>query len=166
MRTTNIVFFNRHAYNVPISEVNMLIVRALLDLPAQLDAPAAPTSLASQIKSMLTRFWGVVKNYIRSPDSQLECLKATEYYTLMAQKSQHSANFTPATLTALISFLYDKDVLEEEVIMRWHRSPQPLSALLLDDVEVKSEEQAALRNHAAITKFIEWLQEAEEESDD
>ena len=57
----------------------------------------------------------------------------------------------------IIHHLYEKDVLEEELILNWFN--QPCS---LPDNEI--EDQERLRSQKAVISYINWFNEAEEEA--
>lgn len=68
----------------------------------------------------------------------------------------------PANLNgvaATLMLLYDKDVIEEEHIIEWHTKGVSQLIALADD-------QVAISTRKAADKFVQWLESAEEESDD
>lgn len=144
-----------------------MIIKAVLDLPNVLEEPPVEGTYVQQIRSILKTFVDLVKNYIRSDDSQRECLQAMEQYCLLAPKrAGRASEFTPTTLTVLVKWLYDEDVLSEESILAWFLKPNTLPHLLLEEVEVAHEEQLKLRKQPPLIKLVNWLKEAEEESSD
>lgn len=100
----------------------------------------------------------IVKNYIRDTSSQLDCLRALEEFHL------HKPDRFSAHLNVkMIKFLYDEDVVEEDSVLEWFSEPAPLSELI--HPETKEEEQQRVRKENLLVKLINWLKEAEEESD-
>lgn len=67
------------------------------------------------------------------------------------------SNFPKLSNTFMM--LYDKDILEEEVISEWHeKGISSIYSLVEDDVSTEARKSA--------DKFVEWLQNAEEEESD
>ncbi|KAI1292349.1 Translation initiation factor eIF-2B subunit epsilon [Halotydeus destructor] len=154
----------KHAYNIPINEVNMLVFRAMLDLPNVLEKPLKG-SYIEKLRTVLTGFIDVIRNYVKSAESQNDALVAIEQFYHLSQKNPET-NLTATVLVNVLSWLYDKDVLDEDVILRWYLKPRSIQGLLHSDAEITLEEQEALRKQSAVKKFIEWLNEDDEESDD
>ncbi|KAI8482865.1 Translation initiation factor eIF-2B subunit epsilon [Branchiostoma belcheri] len=142
---------SKYAYNISMQELNVCVVRCVLEvahLRATLMATAAEYLAA--LKPLLQPMKGLLKNYIRNSDSQQDCLLAVEEYF-----GTH-LNIS-AVLVTLLNFLYNEDILEEDSILKWYRHPAPSSSL-----PQKAQQQV----RAAAAKFIQWLQEAEEESEE
>ena len=161
MFSSFVIFFIRHAYNINIDEVNVLVIRGLLELPDTLKLEGTPLQ---RLKCIFSSLIGVVRNYIKSSDSQLNCLSGLEYHCIASTAKNQS--FNPTLLTAIISFLYDSDILDEEVIKKWHAYPSSIPSLLSDDISISDDQQLKLREQPVLVKFISWLDEAEEESSD
>lgn len=136
----------RHAYNVPLKELNMLVIKAILDLSYN------SVNYFEHLQQSLSHLLPLIRNYIKSRESQVICLTSLEEYCL-----QHSNKLTPAHLSRVIHYLYDNDILEEEVIIGWHQTVRPLG-------EFDLSEQEQLRSHQPIQAFVKWLLTAEEES--
>lgn len=152
--------FHRHAFNIPIDEVNILVIQALLHLPDQLKG-RFEGDFFSQLKSIFTIFLNLIKNYIKSHDSQVMCLQALEQFSLNRKEMM-----TTPRLCKLIMMLYEEDVLEDEAIIDWYSNVRPLPQLLVfGDESVEADAQVKLRKEDVLVKFIKWLEEAEEESD-
>ncbi|BET01456.1 translation Initiation Factor [Nesidiocoris tenuis] len=133
---------SRYAYNVPLSEVNYNVVRAILTLEQNFTWE----SLADRLKYFKPLF----VNYMRNKDAMLECLNAIE---------DVAAINPPLALVTmkLIHVLYDRDILTEDPILHWYRNP-------------RSDEAKGQQLRESVKRFIEWLEKAEpsddEESDD
>ncbi|CAH1792295.1 unnamed protein product, partial [Owenia fusiformis] len=131
----------KHAYNIQIRDVNNMVVKSIVDLPQRNDDEIEPTILLPKIKNNVSKFLPIFQKYIRSQESKRDCLQALEeYYT------EHTA--TSKVLPSVLSILYNEDILDEDVILSWHEA--------LTIKSLKSQ----------IGPFIQWLQEAEEESDE
>jgi hypothetical protein len=145
----------RHAYNIPINEVNTLIIQALLEVPDSVTCIDGDYGV--KLMKIGRKLLPLVKNYIRDSSSQADCLRAMEEYHL-----QKSARFPISHKVKMIKFLYDEDVLEEDSVLEWFSDPAPLSELI--HPETKEELQHRMRKQDLLVKLINWLKEAEEES--
>lgn len=94
----------------------------------------------------------VVRNYIRSDQSQCDCIYAIEEFFLT---NEHSLK--PIAFIKCIQYLYEKDLFDEDTILDWYSKPKSLP-----DHEI--EQQKKLRTQKEVQMFVSWLQEAEEES--
>ena len=91
--------------------------------------------------------------FLEDANSQLALLGGLEHFVTVADPSQ--VKETPKVLKAL----YDMDIVEEEVILAWAKK-----AAIAEPLGVKPEQAAECR--AAAKPVIDWLEEADEESDD
>ncbi|XP_051169082.1 translation initiation factor eIF-2B subunit epsilon [Leptopilina boulardi] len=140
---------SRYAYNMAIREVTYNVIKAILGLPAHYlknnDSPLSDDVYRKTLKGMLIYFKKIIINYMKTEDSQEDCLRAIE----------DVANTTKALLPFthhLLHFLYDCDTLSEEKIIEWYEN----------DLDEKEANVQALKK--AVMPFIKWLQEAEEDS--
>lgn len=154
----------KHAYNIPINEVTTLIVQAMIDVSDSV--PSLNGSLAVKIMSVLKFLLPLIKNYVRDESSQSDCLLALEEFYLFNKDT-----FNASLLVKVIKYLYDEDVLEEEVVVEWFREPDSGSLCGLihkekegDDDSLLFKKRVSLRKEPLIMKLIQWLEEADEES--
>ena len=117
-------------------------------------------SISVKVEDVVNQFLPLIKNYIKTQNSQKDCLLSLEEFTL-SNINTTSMNL----LTKMISFLYEKEILEEDVILNWYESPSTISSLLFD-IEYDIKDQTFLRQQKSILTFVQWLKEAEEESDE
>ncbi|KAK3914817.1 Translation initiation factor eIF-2B subunit epsilon [Frankliniella fusca] len=129
---------SRYAYNVSMGEVNLLVVKAILNLPES-------DSFLTQLWQMLTYFMPILKNYIKNPSAQVDCLQA------LKEVAGPESEMLPGVVKFL-NILYNQDILSEDVILKWYSD-------LKTDPESKDICKVA-------APFIKWLEEAEEESED
>lgn len=108
---------SRYAYNMAIREVTYNVIKAILGLPAHYlkhsDSPLSDEVYRKTLKGMLIYFKKIILNYMKTEDSQEDCLRAIE----------DVANTTKALLPfthQLLHFLYDCDALSEEKIIEWY----------------------------------------------
>jgi translation initiation factor eIF-2B subunit epsilon len=134
---------SRYAYNITVNEVNFNLVRAVLNIGLDEMGKDVKKVLQHTV-SKLKYFLPLMRNYIKNDDAQIDCLSALE----------DVMSTSPSVLTIaskILQFLYDKDILCEEQIVRWYEK------LVADGME-----EMTIR----LAPFIEWLKEAEEESED
>lgn len=60
---------SRYAYNVILKDVTNLTVKAILSIPER---------VGGNMKAVLTHFLPLFKNYVKTPESQLDCLDVME----------------------------------------------------------------------------------------
>lgn len=130
----------------------MLVVKSILALPSLMGGEHEYST--KKVLPILTKLLPLFKNYVKSPETQKDCLIALEEFALA-----NSDNMSSGVLVKVIHYLYDKEVLAEQIILRWVNHPSPLS-------EWDLVEQQHLRKGAEIQLFKRWLEEAEEESSD
>nr|XP_022901654.1 translation initiation factor eIF-2B subunit epsilon [Onthophagus taurus] len=128
---------SRYAYNVTLKEVNYFVVKAILNLPFHY---MNKSSYLLALRSSFLYFSPILKNYIRNHSAMEDCLQAIE-------DMASSNNEISDSITNILNFLYDKDYLEEEIIIVWSK---------------KLEKGTRLSEKVA--PFIDWLHEAEETS--
>ncbi|XP_052078561.1 translation initiation factor eIF-2B subunit epsilon-like isoform X2 [Mytilus californianus] len=136
----------KHAYNIAIKDLHGMVLKSLIDLPFRQNTDGQ--QLLVDIKKNLTKHLPLLKNYIKpnSTEPQMDGLMALEEFSLQEPRIN-------TVLVKILHMLYDMDVLEEQVLFRWHKSiPQA------EDVP----ERERLRKQ--VEPLIKWLQEAEEES--
>ncbi|XP_003690567.2 translation initiation factor eIF-2B subunit epsilon [Apis florea] len=143
---------SRYAYNITMSEVTYNVIKAILSLPFHYlsEKKEATTNQNYQrnLKIMVTYFYPIISNYIKTEDAQDDCLHAIEE---IASTTQELLPF----LQHLLHMLYDKDILSEEKILEWYES---------DEKGIDSFEFQKNKVRTAIKPFIKWLEEAEEDS--
>lgn len=133
---------SKHAYNVPVNEVNSLVIKAVLNLALNSDG-----NFSSTVKSNLKYGLPIIQNYIKSISSQNDCIYSIEEFQL-----QNKELVTSLHLIKIIKFLYEENVLEEDLILKWFYKPKSLS----DHV---TSEQETLRKSKEVGLFIKWLEE-------
>ena len=149
----------KHAYNIPIHDVPLAIVRAIMEGPRRSTTPSstgAPTgNLQSQpdtmtyIKSAVNFFTSLLQHYIRDQSLQMSVAE-----TLADCAEKQGAVL--ANLARLVLLFYNRDILEESVILSWHKRYSSSAGDLPKKLEVLK----------VVKPVIEWLQTASEESSD
>lgn len=136
---------SRYAYNINYREANFQVIRAMLTLNSKAELEALnQVRFYTQLQSKLDYFLPVLKNYIKTTDSCEDCLSAIEDVA----KGEEMLN---TVVVKLIHHLYDVNILSEESIMKWHQK--------------KEDGQFAKDIREKTNKLIDWLKEAEEETD-
>lgn len=136
---------SRYAYNINYREANFQVIRAMLTLNSKAELEALnQVRYYTQLQSKLDYFMPVLRNYIKSSDSCEDCLSAIEDIA----KGEELLN---TVIVKVIHHLYNMNILSEESILRWH--------------EKEEDTQFAKNIREKANKLIEWLKDAEEETD-
>lgn len=133
--------------------------RAIIEVVSKLSNQESKAT-ASRIKSMIKHLLPLISNYVKDTINKKDCLKAMEEYTLSNVKQSTSVPI----LVHIISYLYEVDVIDEDSILNWFNSAEPIYSLI-SEFDHDEKEQKVLRSHSIMLKFINWLKEAEEESE-
>ncbi|KAL5235524.1 hypothetical protein ACI65C_002934 [Semiaphis heraclei] len=136
---------SRYAYNINYREANFQVIRAMLTLNTKAELEALnQVRYYAQLQSKLDYFLPVLKNYIKTMDSCEDCLSAIEDIA----KGEELLN---TVIVKVIHHLYNMNILSEESILKWH--------------EKEEDTQFAKTIREKANKLIEWLKDAEEETD-
>ncbi|KAF7280795.1 hypothetical protein GWI33_005521 [Rhynchophorus ferrugineus] len=133
---------SRYAYNITLKEVNYNVIKAILTLSQNLPNG---TQYFPQLSQLLSYFSPILKNYIKNEAAMADCLQAIEDIAIS------NTELKDKWVIFLLKYLYEKDFLSEEAILKWFSNVKQDSKL-----------------YNQVEPFANWLQEAEEEdsSDD
>ncbi|XP_061653733.1 translation initiation factor eIF-2B subunit epsilon [Phyllopteryx taeniolatus] len=138
----------KYAYNITLQEVMQILTGVLLELPFQHQSSQLTASQYVAVLLPLLEKWApVFKNYVKRSQDQLDCLSAFEEHFL--EQDSHWAAMCKILMT-----MYQLEILEEEMILRWFSNG------------VISDKSRQLRKNQGLLKFIQWLREAEESSEE
>ncbi|CAL1580102.1 unnamed protein product [Knipowitschia caucasica] len=138
----------KYAYNITLKEVMQILTRVVLDYPFQQQGPELTTSQYVALMLPLLKKWApVFKNYVKRAQDHLDCLSAFEEHFLEAEAHW-------AAMVKVLMNMYQLEILEEEMILRWFSQG------------ATSDKSRQLRKNQGLQKFIQWLEEAEESSED
>ncbi|OCT78464.1 translation initiation factor eIF-2B subunit epsilon [Xenopus laevis] len=136
----------KYAYNISLMEVMQVLCKVVLEFPLhQLDGTLDVNLYCSTLIPLLKRWTPLFKNYVKRASDHLCCLGAMEEFFLENETLW-------AAIAKVFMGFYQQDVLAEEMIIRW-----------FSQTEV-TEKGRQLRKKQVLQKFIQWLEEAEEES--
>ncbi|XP_053316007.1 translation initiation factor eIF-2B subunit epsilon [Spea bombifrons] len=136
----------KYAYNISLVEVMQVLCRVVLEFPMQqLDGMLDVNPYCAALLPLLKRWTPVFKNYVKRASDHLCCLGAIEEFFL-----DHDTLW--AGIAKVLMDFYQQDVIAEEMILRWFSKT---------DITEKGRQ---LRKRQVLQKFIQWLEEAEEES--
>ena len=157
---------SKHAYNIPIQEVPLAIIKAILEGPRRTPSattpssssaslPALPSSsdLLQYVQSAVTFFATLLQHYIKGPTLQL---RVVETLGDCAERQQSVLTILPR----LLLLLYNTDIVEETAILKWYSQCSSSSS---SSSTYDSKWQDVL---AAAKPVVEWLENASEESSD
>ncbi|XP_075058514.1 translation initiation factor eIF2B subunit epsilon [Mixophyes fleayi] len=136
----------KYAYNISLVEVMQVLCKVVLEFPMQqLNGVLDVNPYCNALLPLLKRWTPLLKNYIKRASDHLCCLRAMEDFFL-----DHEPLW--AAVAKVLMGFYQQDVLAEEMILRWFSQT---------DITDKGRQ---LRKRQVLQKFIQWLEEAEEES--
>uniref|UniRef100_A0A182P802 Translation initiation factor eIF2B subunit epsilon n=1 Tax=Anopheles epiroticus TaxID=199890 RepID=A0A182P802_9DIPT len=130
---------SRYAYNMALCEVNYYVVRAMLEI--MLEQQDVTSNTVGTLHHLLAYFGDVFRNYIRGRDAMMDCLKVLEEMCLVNEVVR-------SKLPNLVHYLYEVDLIGEEVIILWYNK--------LEDKSIKE----------ILSTLIQWFQESSEEEDE
>ncbi|CAH3018109.1 unnamed protein product [Porites evermanni] len=142
---------SKFAYNVTFHELNQAVIKSLLESSLH-DSSLSKQDMSKNLKKATEHLLPIVSNYIKTADSQRDALNATEEFFLQAM-------WAAPVSQIFLHYLYDKEILEESVILQWFSRKST-------GVEDSGLEPQRKHLRQQISPFITWLQEAEEESDE
>ncbi|XP_077354381.1 translation initiation factor eIF2B subunit epsilon [Festucalex cinctus] len=138
----------KYAYNITLREVMQILTTVLLDLPFQHhNSQLTASQYAAGLLPLLEKWAPVFKNYVKRSQDQLDCLSAFEEHFL------EQATHWPAMYKILMT-MYQLEIIEEEMILHWFSQ------------SVTSDKSRQLRKNQGLQKFVQWLKEAEELSEE
>ncbi|XP_018318488.1 translation initiation factor eIF-2B subunit epsilon [Agrilus planipennis] len=134
---------SRYAYNVSLKEVNLNVVKAILELAFQNLPCKQSTGLQywSTLQPLLKYFKPILNNYVRNRDAVEDALQAVED---VASSNSEIAD----CVVKVLEWFYDNDLMAEENILKWNSGLDKKGKL-----------------YKKVQPFISWLEEAEEDSD-
>nr|KAG5687579.1 hypothetical protein BaRGS_009976 [Batillaria attramentaria] len=139
----------KHAYNIAISDVHHGVIKVLIDQPLRDNPDKKGPQLLTVVLKHLDSHLSLIKNYIKSAEAQLDCLHSLEDFAI-------DNEVVSSILVKVVHHLYNRDILDEGVILKWHQTIPDMMHEVEDHKRIRKQMEA----------FINWLEEAEEETDD
>ena len=139
---------SKHAYNTPVEDVPLAVIKAIIEGPEN-SAAAQASELFLYVKNAISYFDSLLKNYIKGGETQVNVLQ-----TLVECAEQQSN--VMSILPNVVHLLYQADVIEEDSISKWYSKLQESEHRLSP-----TKRQEVL---SRMKPIIEWLENAEEES--
>uniref|UniRef100_A0AAQ5ZU34 Translation initiation factor eIF2B subunit epsilon n=1 Tax=Amphiprion ocellaris TaxID=80972 RepID=A0AAQ5ZU34_AMPOC len=138
----------KYAYNISLKEVMQILTRVVLEYPFQQQGPnLTPSQYVALLLPLLKKWAPVFKNYVKRAQDHLDCLSAFEEHFL--EQENHWA-----AMVKVLMNMYQLEILEEEMILRWFSQG------------ATTDKSRQLRKNQGLQKFIQWLEEAEESSEE
>ncbi|XP_068197192.1 translation initiation factor eIF2B subunit epsilon [Antennarius striatus] len=138
----------KYAYNISLKEVLQITTRVVLDYPFQQQgSQPTPSQYAALLLPLLKKWAPVFKNYVKRAQDHLDCLSALEEHFL-EQEGHWGA------MVKVLMQMYQLEILEEDMIHRWFSQG------------ASTDQSRKLRRNQGLQKFIQWLEEAEESSEE
>lgn len=139
---------SKFAYNVSSDEVIESIVKALLAMPNRLnDCTLSDDDYWRQIKTQIAYFQPLIAKYIKDECAMQLALKVIELDCF-----SNIAAFS--SVARMLHLLYDIDIFSEKAILSWYRKDL-----------LEHNETAANNVRKQVAPLVDWLENAEEESD-
>uniref|UniRef100_A0A672HXU0 Translation initiation factor eIF2B subunit epsilon n=1 Tax=Salarias fasciatus TaxID=181472 RepID=A0A672HXU0_SALFA len=138
----------KYAYNITLKEVMQILTRVILEYPFQQQgANLTPSQYVTLVLPLLKKWAPVFKNYVKRAQDHMDCLSAFEEHFL-----EHESHW--AAMVKVLMNMYQLEILEEEIILRWFSQG------------ATTDQSRKLRKNQGLQKFIQWLEEAEESSEE
>ncbi|KAL8226412.1 hypothetical protein R6Q57_016244 [Mikania cordata] len=135
----------RLSYNLALENCASALFYSMMKLA--LDTPHnSPANLVKNVNDVVSCWGKLLKPYLQGIDDEIEVLMKFEEMCL------ETGNEYAPVFVQVLHLLYDKDIIQEEAILKW--ADEREDADESDKVFVKQSE-----------KFIQWLNEASEEED-
>lgn len=141
---------SKHAYNIPIDDVHLAVIKAIVEGPENSTVEQA-SELLLYIKNAVSYFEPLLCHYIKGPGMQMSVLQ-----TLAECAVQHVN--VMSIFPKVILLLYDADVVEEAPITSWYSK--------LQGTELGFSPSKRSEVLSRMKPVIEWLENAEEESEE
>lgn len=135
---------SKHAYSIPIDDVPVAIVRAIMEGPQDESSPTTTTML-SYIETAINRLKKLLQNYLDNHSRQVKVLCSVA--EIVSQNPTLLIGFAKIVL-----FLYNADVIKEPAILQWYEQLPSSDLTNMQEIITK------------IKPVIVWLETAEEES--
>lgn len=139
---------SKHAYNIPIEDVPLAVIKAIVEGPENSAAEQA-SELLLYVKNAISYFEPLLLHYIKGTDMQKNVLQ------ILAESAAQQSNIM-TIFPKVVLLLYDADVIEEGPIGDWYLK---LQGAELGFTPAKRQEVLS-----RMKPVIEWLASAEEET--
>jgi len=137
---------SKYKFNIDLPELCSTLMKACLSISITDDQAQTKQEIVQAFDKVLACHQNLLTKYFNSAEYQMHAILGIEDYFCQRSDDQVSV------LANILQKLYDKDVLDERIIISWHSKPPMLSN--------------TLRDNPILQKFMVWLQEADEESDE
>ena len=146
-------------YDVSPTEFDQSITRAVFLLPFEkkIANPEKPNywSTLKSTMDQITQF--ILKNYMKTTNEQAQMTLLNELNSICLKQIQPIGE----RILNILDYLYDKDVLDEQWILKWYRNKQV--KIEQNELIIKPEEKIY---YDKLNEFIQWLETAESDDDD
>ncbi len=139
---------SKYAYNVPVEDVPLAVIKAIVEGPENSAAEQA-SELRLYVQNAISYFDSLLKNYIKGEETQVDVLQT------LVECAEQQSNIM-SILPNVIALLYKADVIEEEAILKWYSKLQGA-----EHTVSPTKRQEVL---SSVKPVIKWLENTEEES--
>lgn len=146
-------------YDVSPTEFDQSITRAVFLLPFEkkiinTEKPNYWLTLKSTL-DQISQF--ILKNYMKTTNEQAQMTLLNEINSICLKQIQPIGE----RILNILDYLYDKDVLDEQWILKWYRNKQV--KLEQNELVIKPEEKIY---YDKLKEFVQWLENAESDDDE
>ena len=142
---------SKHAYNIPIQDVPLTIMKAIVEGPLNSPSGQSSSDILVYVKNAIGHFESLLHHYIKGHGVQVNVMQ-----TLGDSARQHTHILS--VFPKIVLALYNADIIEETAVLEWHSRLQGAESPSGQSLSKKQELMASIQ------PIIEWLENAEEES--
>lgn len=143
---------SKFKFNITITELCTAVMQGLLKLVIK-DENTPKQEIIKEFEKTSTSLLSLLLKYYNTAETQMYAIKAAEDYFA-------SCTSLSSLFATVLHQMYEKDILNENVILHWYKTPS-----VVDDTNLQNACNL-LRQNQNMIKFMTWLEEAEEEDSD
>lgn len=143
---------SKFKFNISIPELCDTVIKALLELSVK-DEDRAKQDIVKDLDSVIRDLRALLMKYFNSTEEQIHAITAAEEF--FSSRLDIGGIFA-----TFLHKMYDSDLIDESVILRWYKNPPQNHDISTHD------NCKQLRDNATLGKFVTWLEEADEEDSD
>jgi len=142
---------SKFKYNMSIPELCQTVIKSLLELSVK-DDERSKQDIVKDLDSVIKGLKPLLIKYFSTVEDQIHAITGAEDFF-----SSHLE--LGAIFATFLHKMYNLDLLDENVILKWYKTPPQCDMFAMDSYQ-------QLRENQTLCKFVTWLQEAEEEDSD
>lgn len=144
---------SKFKFNISIPELCQTVMKGVLEL--SIKPESSKSEAIKDLDKVIKSLHSLLLKYFNSSEMQMYAIKTLEEHFLSMENTT-----LYSVLPSCLHKLYDSDILDESIILKWYSTPYSGDQIFNEDKKTE------LRDNPNLSKFMNWLQEAEEESDE